>query len=91
MVWVLNALVILHWRNFDAEWLVFEQTSGQTHLLTALQAATLMCIQDAPSDLERVTQFLRGLDERCLDVPEAEVLAVLSNLNSLGMIEARRR
>jgi len=91
LVRALNALVILHWRNFDSEWVVFEQTSGQTHLLTAFQAAALMCLQEVSTDLARVTQYLRDLDECWRHVSEGDVLAVLSNLNSLGLIEARPR
>ncbi|TDP74594.1 HPr-rel-A system PqqD family peptide chaperone [Roseateles toxinivorans] len=91
MVWALNALVILHWRNFDAEWVVFEQTSGQTHLLTAVQAAALMCIQDSPSDMEQVIRFLHGLDGQCLDLSEAELQTGVSNLQSLGLIEVLPR
>ena len=39
----LNPRVRLCWRRIEAEWVVFEELSGQTHKLDDTSAAVLMC------------------------------------------------
>jgi PqqD family protein of HPr-rel-A system len=45
MLWHLNPLVDLSWKRWEEEWVVFDSGSGQTHLMDALTAATLMTIE----------------------------------------------
>lgn len=41
MTWRLNPASSLHWRCWENEWVVFDQGSGQTHLINPVSAAVL--------------------------------------------------
>ena len=63
MLWRLNELVDLSWRNWQDEWVVFDTGSGQTHQLDALTAATLMTIEAGDLQIsELVSQVAETLN-----------------------------
>lgn len=45
----------LHWRRWDDEFVLFDVGSGQTHLLPALTAATLMMLELASNNITELT------------------------------------
>ena len=49
MAWQINALVTLHWRDWNGEWVVFDVGSGQTHQMDTLTATVLMLLEVAPA------------------------------------------
>lgn len=88
MPWQLSALVSLHWRCWDDEFVVFDAGSGQTHQLDALTASTLMMLELAASSLDELTT--RVADE--LDIAADEQLLNVVNeavrgLRIAGLIE----
>jgi PqqD family protein of HPr-rel-A system len=48
----LNDNVALHWHHWDREFVVFDEGSGRTHQLDALNACALLCIEDGCSDFD---------------------------------------
>lgn len=69
----LNPFGSLHWRLWGEEYVVYDEASSQTHVLDALTACTLLCIdaegieqsaliveisQHAGADVDSVTQAL---------------------------------
>ena len=44
--------VTLHWREWDGEYVVFDEASGRTHQLDALTACVLLCVEEGVSDPE---------------------------------------
>jgi PqqD family protein of HPr-rel-A system len=56
MIWQLGELTRLRWRNFDAEWLLFDQGTGQTLLLDGLSASALMALETGPLSGDEIEQ-----------------------------------
>jgi len=86
--WQLNPLASLHWRHWDAEWVVFDESSGQTLLADGLAAASLMALETGPllqDALEtQVAADLGVADRQSLQTALQDSLHFLSEL---GLIE----
>lgn len=90
MTWALNPASGLHWRSWDDEWVVFDQGSGQTHLMHPVQAVALMQF-DARASLS----FEQLLDRVATDMsalPHSDLAGALSlaidQLVGLGLLES---
>ena len=88
LTWALNPTSGLHWRCWDDEWVVFDQGSGQTHLMRPLQAATLMQFGAQPLSFEQL------LDKVAADMPSlppsdlaSAVSLAIDQLVGLGLLE----
>ena len=84
----INPLINLHWRHFDDEWVVFESLSGQTHQLSSLSAAVLMCFEPglALSASALITTLKTDFH---LSMDESQMLAiefVVHELVALGIV-----
>jgi PqqD family protein of HPr-rel-A system len=93
--WQLSLLVVLHWRCWDNEWVVYNQGSGDTHLLDTVTAYTLMALEEGaatPAQLLMQLDLSQGIGlERSAEQPqtvEAHLVAVLQQLEQAGLIES---
>lgn len=88
-LWRLRAQACLHWRNWDDQWVVFNEASGQTHLLDAVTTAILSVIEKSPSDVPNLTSV--AMQESGLHDESSwstTVSAVLERLTGVGLIES---
>lgn len=77
----------LHHRSWDDEYLVFNNLSGDTHLLDGGAMQLLLAVAAAPGDTASLGSRLHsalGLDQYELD----EIPAMLEQLRALSLIEA---
>ena len=97
--WQLSLLVVLHWRCWDNEWVVYNQGSGDTHLLDTFTACTLMALEEeAATPAQLLVHLLAQLDLSqgiVLEFPaeqtraaEQRMLAALQHLEQAGLIES---
>lgn len=82
------AISSLHWASWDDEYVVFDEASGQTHLLDPIKAYILDVLSDGSADVSR----LKLLVEQALSVPahmnaHEVVLAALEQLERTQLIE----
>lgn len=84
----LNPLIQLYWRQFDEHWVLFEALSGQTHQMSSVTAAVLMCYEASPPLSSAALLAALGSDfGLVVDVTQAaQVLAVVDQLSALGLI-----
>lgn len=88
-VYRLNPRVQLHWRQFGDDWVLFEALSGQTHQMSGLTVAVLMCYETGPplSTVELFTTLGAEFGVSEFDVLQAaSVLAVFDQLAALNLI-----
>jgi PqqD family protein of HPr-rel-A system len=88
VAWQLSALVSLHWRCWDDEFVVFDAGSGQTHQLSPITAASLMMLELASADINELTS--RVSDELTLandDQLSSIVNEAVHGLQVAGLIE----
>lgn len=89
MRWRTRSLASLHWRCWEAQWVVFNVGSGQTHLLDEVTAAVLSTIESSPGDADALSALElqdATLGERIL--PSDTLKSVLEQLVGAGLIEA---
>lgn len=84
-------LVRLTWRQFDADWIVFDGGSGNTHQLPALAAGVLMCLEQQPLDRDTLQASLADVLDSDMTGLAAVLDQVLEQLSTLELIEFRRR
>lgn len=87
--WQLNELAVLHWRQWQDEWVIFDESSGQTLVADALMAASLMALEEGALSLTELEAQVR--DD--LQWPASEMLASrivtgLEFLSGLGLVRA---
>jgi len=89
VTWQINALVALHWRDWNGEWVAFDVGSGQTHQMDTLTATILMLLETAPA-----SQFeLAMLTADALSIPNdltfsTTLSGILDGLRAAGLIES---
>jgi len=89
VTWQINALVTLHWRDWNGEWVAFDVGSGQTHQMDTLTATVLMLLETAPA-----SQFdLATLTADALSIPidhtfSGVLSGILEGLRAAGLIES---
>lgn len=77
----------LHHRVWDDDYVVYNNLSGDTHLLDASAMQLLLAVAEAPGDTAAIAARLRlalGLDGQEM----AEIPAMLDDLRALSLIEA---
>lgn len=86
--WVANTACDLHWRDWGADHVLFNNASGQTHFLNELGAASLMLLSRRPLTEDELCRLL--CDELGLD-RDAELynylVDMLRNMDDLGLVE----
>ena len=83
----LNPAVRLHWRQWDADWVVFDSASGCTHQLDELAAFTLSCLEEAAlSEPALVAEVVEATSLPSGKI-ETALKPMLEQLTRLGLIE----
>jgi PqqD family protein of HPr-rel-A system len=81
----------LHWKSWDDEFVVFDEGSGDTHLLDPLAAEVLKTLEEAPGDvpslIARVASRL-GI-ERAPEI-ERHIRATIQRFHEAGLAEPAR-
>lgn len=89
-VWRLAPRVDLHWRRWDAEWVVFDAGSGQTHKVDTLTAMTLMVLEGGPAEPDTIQGAIAKeleLDAQALSDVAARLPELLADLGRIGLAE----
>jgi PqqD family protein of HPr-rel-A system len=76
------------WKTWGEESIVFNESSGNTHLLNATAAKILSIVQSQPSSAEEISLKIAsesglGADEKVIQ----RVEVVLETLDNLGLIQ----
>ena len=94
-LWRVPHASALHWREWDGEFVVYHEPSGDTHRLNTLAARVLHLLIAEEMSQETLTARLVGNDgEQTPDLrdgeePRAVLVDLLHRLAELGLIEAR--
>ena len=79
----------LVWRLLDADWLVFNPNSGDTHLLNEVAAQALRAMEQGCLSLGELTgQVAQVLDVKVDQRFSESVTRLLSDFEELGLVEA---
>lgn len=89
MTWRLNPASGLHWRCWDNEWVLFDQGSGQTHLINPISAATLMQFEGQFLSIDQLLDRV-ATDMSLTTSPElaSAVSLAVEQLVGLGLLES---
>ncbi len=84
----LNPRVQLHWRQFGNDWILFEALSGQTHQMSRVTAAVLMCYETGHALTENDLQVMLRLDFEIVMTASQTALpgAITDQLQLLGLL-----
>lgn len=88
--WSLSPLARLHWQRWDDEWLVFDESSRQTFLISTLMAAALMHLEikdSASAELSRALEQELGVSLGAEGLRQLE--DGLMSLGELGLLKCR--
>lgn len=90
MVYQINMAVVLHWHAVEDEYVVFDETSGQTHQLDPIRAFILNALQEKYLSTQAI------FEELCLslkpdDTSELQALTqeILNEFVSHGLAEVQ--
>jgi PqqD family protein of HPr-rel-A system len=83
----LNPAVSLHWRQWDAEWVVFDVASGCTHQMDELTAFVLSCVEESALTVEALVAEAAAATSLPDGKIDAALKPVLEQLTHLGLIE----
>lgn len=87
MKWQVIAPDALHTRAWDNEVVVYETTSGNTHLLDAVTAQVLATVAHAPADTAAIAQTLADLwPEAPAERVHEQVDVILAELAGISLI-----
>lgn len=90
MVWYVPDGIKLSWRQFGDEAVIFNQASGQTHLLDAFSAWVLRELEKSPSSRDVLADRLvreTGLEA---DLADRRLREVLADFDRQGLVESDR-
>ena len=83
--WTLHPLASLHWRQFEGDWLVYDDLSGDTHMMDTLGAAVLTCLE--PRVPLAMTDLLAQLHtDFAIEADAARVTPIVLQLRALGLL-----
>ncbi|HKZ08189.1 MAG TPA: HPr-rel-A system PqqD family peptide chaperone [Methylomirabilota bacterium] len=85
--WELSEGSRLHWKHWDDEYVVFDEGSGDTHLLDPLAAEVLKALEEQPADVPALLARLGFVDDREI---EAHLRATLERFRDIGLAEPAR-
>jgi PqqD family protein of HPr-rel-A system len=81
-------MVLLHWRRWDDDFVVFDVGSGQTHQLSPVTAATLMMLETTSGDLVELSTRVASELGIAQDAQLASTVSeALDGLQAVGLIE----
>ncbi len=84
----LRPAVRMHWASWNDEYVVFDETSGQTHQLDAVRAFVLDFLGESPSDLFNIAAELTkslAISSSCA----SELIAlIIQEFQTIGLVEA---
>ena len=83
----LRSIARLHWASWHDEYVVFEETSGQTHQLDAARAFVLQLLSEAPGTL---STFARELSiNSAFSIADATALlqVIIGEFQAVGLVE----
>jgi len=84
-VWRIYPLI---WKSWAEEHLVFNTTSGNTHLLTPTAARALRFLENSPATVGEIAKMIAaGADVDTDDELIDQVAKLVENLDDLGLIE----
>jgi PqqD family protein of HPr-rel-A system len=83
----LNPAVNLHWRQWEAEWVVFDAASGGTHQMDELTAFVLSCVEEAALTEAALLAEVAEATALASGKIDAALKPVLEQLTRLGLIE----
>jgi PqqD family protein of HPr-rel-A system len=86
-MWSVAASSGLHWRCWDDRWVVFDEGSGQTHLLEPLCAAILLLLEEGAADPDTLKCRIVG-ETSIPDRPAlaGDLQASLEQLAGVGLV-----
>lgn len=89
MIWQINILVALHWREWNGELVAFDVGSGQTHQMDTLTATVLKLLETSPTSQFELAMLTAG----ALGVPNdhqfsTTLTGILDGLHAAGLIES---
>ena len=88
-VFRLNPVACLHWVGWDDEFVVFEETSGQTHQLDTLRAFVLNAAADGPVQAESLLADLANATPGGVADMGTELLTnILEEFETVGLLES---
>ncbi len=83
MLWMVPAEVQLEWRTWGESSVVFNQASGDTHLLDSAAAEVLERLETRPASIDE-------LCERLGELMEPHIETLVAKLEHLGLIVSIR-
>lgn len=88
-VWFFRMRRCLHWQKFENEnSIIFNEASGQTHIVNELCADTIELLQQSPLDAKALAEMLAQRNDFTLDEEwTAYIDEMLADLDQLGLIE----
>lgn len=87
MEWQVTSPSTLHTRAWDAETVVYDELSGNTHVLGQAAARVLAAIAQAPADNAALAQALPDLwPDQSADLAHVQLEAILAQLAGIGLI-----
>jgi PqqD family protein of HPr-rel-A system len=78
---------VLHWREWDSEFVVYHENSGDTHRLNAVGACALQRLSEQPLTAMALVSRLSGQFELSGPDLAAVVDDLLARFHDLGLIE----
>lgn len=79
--------VRLHWRAWADEWVVFDEASGNTHLMDPLTACALLCLEDGPLAGAALASEVAEATELPAEALHGALGPVLERLQRLGLVD----
>lgn len=88
-VYRLRSVCRLHWKSWDDEYVVFDETSGQTHQLGPVHAFVLHLLTEAPHTQDALVHaFLVAMPAVDTITFADQMQNVLRELEGSGLVEA---
>lgn len=85
----LHSVLSLHWAGWNDEYVVFDESSGQTHQLDAVRAYVLHLLSDGrPQRYFDIAQELAALPAFPKEFADNDILtAIFSEFETCGLVE----
>ena len=81
----------MHWKAWDDEFVVFDEGSGDTHLLDPLAAELLKILEDSPGQLSGLTRRITARLDLATDPKVVERMReLMERFVSAGLVESAR-
>ena len=81
----------MHWKTWDLEFVVFDEGSGDTHLLDSFAAEVLKVLEESPGEVSGLARRLVARLDLAPDPDLTErVRELVDRFVALGLVEAAR-